>query len=72
MSDVEKAEWENLIDIQTNYNNKVEYVASKDCYVFDIGGNTFRLITKIAFSKKTTLVVDVMTHAEYDRWCNKE
>ena len=36
-----------------------------DCYVFDIGGNNFRLIAKII--RECVYVLKIMTHAEYDR-----
>ncbi len=35
--------------------------------VFNIGGNKFRLVTKIEYRWQKVFVVAVMTHAEYDR-----
>lgn len=37
-----------------------------DRYVFDIGGNKYRLITSVAFMVRTVRVKAVLTHAEYD------
>lgn len=37
-------------------------------YVFDIGGNKFRLIAAIHFDRQTLYVREVLTHREYDRW----
>ncbi len=38
-----------------------------DRYVFDIGGNKYRLIASVAFVVRTVWVKAVLTHAEYDR-----
>lgn len=35
--------------------------------VFDIGGNRYRLITLLDYRAKTLLVIDVLTHGEYDK-----
>ena len=65
---VEKSDWKNLVEIQTTYKD-AEFVRKKDRYVFNLGGNEFRVITQIVFTAKTVLVTDVLTHAEYDKWC---
>ncbi len=36
------------------------------CLVFNIGGNKYRLITRILFAKQRIYILKVMTHAEYD------
>ena len=36
-------------------------------YVFDIGGNKYRLIASVAFVVQTVWVKAVLTHAEYER-----
>jgi mRNA interferase HigB len=35
--------------------------------VFNIGGNKFRLVTKVEYRWQKVFVVAVMTHEEYDR-----
>ncbi len=37
------------------------------CIVFNIGGNKYRLVTKIDFHRQTVYVRHVMTHKEYDK-----
>lgn len=37
------------------------------CIVFNIGGNKYRLVTKINFISKIVYVRNVMTHREYDK-----
>jgi mRNA interferase HigB len=39
-----------------------------DFYVFDIGGNKFRLIAAVHFSTQKLFVRAVFTHKEYERW----
>jgi mRNA interferase HigB len=37
-------------------------------YIFDIGGNKYRVVAAIHFNRQILYVRHVMTHAEYDRW----
>lgn len=37
-----------------------------NCVVFNIGGNKYRLITRILYSSQKVFVLKCMTHAEYD------
>lgn len=41
-----------------------------NCVVFNIGGNRFRLVTRILYPSQKVFILRVMTHAEYDneRW----
>lgn len=41
-----------------------------NCTIFNIGGNKYRLVTRILFPSQKVFVLRVMTHAEYDddRW----
>jgi len=38
-----------------------------DRYVFNIGGNKYRVVAAIAFSARVVWVKAVLTHAEYDK-----
>lgn len=37
-----------------------------NCVVFNIGGNKYRLITRILCASQKVFILKVMTHAEYD------
>jgi len=37
-----------------------------NCVVFNIGGNKFRLITRILYPSQKVFILKVMTHQEYD------
>ena len=39
-----------------------------DFYVFDIGGNKYRLIAAIHFNRQMLFIRHVFTHKEYDKW----
>lgn len=38
-----------------------------DCVVFNIGGNKYRLVTRMRFPTHVVYVLRVMTHREYDQ-----
>jgi mRNA interferase HigB len=38
-----------------------------DCTVFNVGGNKYRLITKIRYNKQRIYIINVLTHKEYDQ-----
>jgi mRNA interferase HigB len=38
-----------------------------NCVVFNIGGNKYRLVTRILYSSQKVFILKVMTHREYDR-----
>lgn len=39
-----------------------------DFYVFDIGGNKYRLIAAIHFNRQMLFIRHVFTHKEYSQW----
>jgi mRNA interferase HigB len=39
-----------------------------DFYIFDIGGNKFRLIAAAHFNLQKLYVRHIFTHKEYDKW----
>ncbi|MCI0490220.1 MAG: type II toxin-antitoxin system HigB family toxin [Blastocatellia bacterium] len=64
-----KADWNNFSDVRRDFRS-ADVVG--DCVVFDIGGNKYRLITKIDYKYKTVYIRFVLTHKDYDKggWKN--
>jgi mRNA interferase HigB len=59
-----KADWNNLSDVRKGFPH-ADIVGT--CVVFNIGGNKYRLIAKVAFQRKIVFVRFVLTHKDYDR-----
>ncbi len=59
-----KAEWKNLAEIKETFPH-ADLVG--ECIVFNIGGNKYRLITKINYRAKIIYIRFVLTHKEYDK-----
>lgn len=62
---IESRSFMSFADIKTVFNtaDKVGYY-----YVFDIGGNKYRIITAIHFNQQKLYIRHVFTHKEYDKW----
>ena len=45
----------------------VDYVSPKH-YVFDVGGNNYRVVAAIHFDRQKLFIRHVFTHKEYDEW----
>ena len=59
-----KARWYSLLDIQEKY-PKAEAV--NNFTVFNIKGNTYRLIVDIRYLEQMIYIKYILTHAEYDK-----
>jgi mRNA interferase HigB len=59
-----KAHWLSIADVRADYPH-ADPVGT--CIVFNIGGNKFRLITRIFFRRQRAYIVSVLTHNEYDK-----
>jgi mRNA interferase HigB len=58
------ASWKNIVELRKTYPH-ADYV---DPYtVFNIKGNTYRLIVKIEYRWQMVFVKHVLTHAEYEK-----
>lgn len=62
---IESRTFTSFSDIKTTFNttDKVE-----EYYVFDIGGNKYRIVTAIHFDYQKLYIRYVFTHKEYDKW----
>ncbi len=59
-----KANWENLADTRADFTHAD---LAGICTIFNIGGNKYRLITKISYRTKKVFIRFVLTHSEYDK-----
>ena len=63
-SQTSAAEWESFAELRLTFPS-ADLVGN--CTVFNIGGNNFRLITRVFYSSHKVYVLRAMTHAEYDQ-----
>jgi mRNA interferase HigB len=59
------ADWKNFNEMRKTFNS-VDAVGN-DRYVFNIKGNSYRLIALIIFKVRTVFILFMGTHAEYDK-----
>jgi len=66
---VSRSRWTSLAEVRVTYPHCDLYGT---CYIFNIGGNKYRLIVKMNFLKQMVFVKYVLTHREYDKegWKN--
>ena len=58
------AQWSNFSEVRSTFNS-ADFLGN-DRYVFNIGGNNFRIVVMIQFSIRTLYIRGIMTHREYD------
>lgn len=63
--DCRSAAWKSVADVKA-YSRSADYVGNQR-WVFNIGGNKFRLVVALCFKTGYALVKFVGTHAEYDK-----
>ena len=56
--------WQSWSDVKATFGN-ASLVGT--CVVFNIGGNKYRLVTRVLYPSQKVFVLRVMTHAEYDQ-----
>ncbi len=66
---VKKAQWRSFIEVRSTFGSadEVKVSSGKNVIVFNIGGNTFRLICAAHYDRKKIFVLRLMTHAEYSK-----
>ena len=60
-----RADWASFADVRAAYRHAD--VVAGNRVIFNIGGNKYRLIAKVAYRCRTIYVRFVGTHAEYDK-----
>ncbi len=63
-STMKKGKFRDFVQLKQTFRN-ADYVDGLT--VFDIGGNKYRLIASIHYNVGQVYILDVLTHAEYDR-----
>lgn len=59
------SDWTNFTDVKKTFNS-VDSVGN-DRFVFNIGGNKYRLVAMIHFTKRTLYIRFIGTHKQYDK-----
>ncbi len=65
---VEQAQWKTPVDIRDTWRSADP---AHGHYVFDVVWNEYRLVAIVNLPAQTVVVIDVMTHKEYDKWCRR-
>lgn len=61
---VKRADWQSFSDVRQTFNHADIY---KNCALFDVGGNKYRIIAKLEYRKHIVFIRFVLTHREYDK-----
>jgi mRNA interferase HigB len=64
-AEVRKASWPNMAAVKRHY--ATASVISADRVVFNIKGNSYRLVVAIDFEKSIVFIKWIGTHADYDK-----
>lgn len=66
---VEDADWQSLSDVRVDYPSAdgVKLKSQVVVTVFNVKGNEYRLLTNINYHRQFVLVLELLTHAEYDK-----
>ena len=59
------AQWENFAEIRAQYRHAD--VVAGNRVIFNLGGNKYRLVVKVAYKTKSIYVKFIGTHATYDK-----
>jgi len=59
------AEWKNNSDVQKTF-NKADHLGDQT-FIFNIGGNNFRMAAMVWIENERVYVLKLMTHAEYNK-----
>jgi len=66
---VRAASWRNMVEVRGCYGSAdvVHVRSGRPVIVFNVCGNTYRLIVAMHFISQTAFTLRFLTHAEYDR-----
>ena len=60
-----ESDWSNFADIKKVFGSADS--VGNDLYIFNVGGNKYRLIARIIFGARTLFIRFIGTHKEYDK-----
>jgi mRNA interferase HigB len=63
---VRDAQWQHMPDVRATFPG-ADFDPKNQQYIFDIGGNNYRLHASIDFEEQAVSVDEILTHAEYDK-----
>ena len=63
--EVKKAKWQNSADVRRHY--ATASIISADRVVFNIKGNSYRLVVAVDFDRSIVWIKWIGTHKEYDK-----
>ena len=66
VAEVESANWRTSTDVKHRYPSAS--ILPGNVWIFNLGGNKYRLDVAIAFNTALVVVNRIGTHAEYERW----
>lgn len=66
LNEVEKANWQSPNDIKARH--ATASFLSDNRVVFNIKGNSYRLLVQINYRRSFVIILQVGTHAEYNKW----
>lgn len=61
---VRNSAWDDFSHVRKTFRRADIY---RDCVIFDIGGNKFRVIAKVRYRTKRVYIRFVLTHSDYDK-----
>jgi mRNA interferase HigB len=62
---VRAAQWKSNADVQRNF-NRADHLGDQK-FIFNIGGNNFRMAAMVRIENEKVYVLKLMTNSEYDR-----
>ena len=62
---LESSSFQTFADLRHTFNS-VDKV--RGYFVFNLGGNKFRLVAAIHFNRQKLSIRDILTHEQYDHW----
>ncbi len=66
-----KSEPQNFADLRQMFIVDMAHLKNTESiFIFDVGGNKYRIVCAIVFTHQVSFIKHVLTHTEYDTWNN--